>query len=92
MRREERLKNSKDPRSVCAFLWLTRLVIVRRPASATPHHSRRHLDTAPPPTSENLEFNQLKEILLKKSGVIHFNFEVCYGFCTSLFVSGLRRA
>ncbi|KAL5971015.1 Dual specificity mitogen-activated protein kinase kinase 7, partial [Taenia solium] len=50
-------------------------VILRRPASATPYHGRRPPDASTPPPSEHIEFNQLKEILLKKSGDLCYNFE-----------------
>ncbi|KAM3184327.1 hypothetical protein ACTXT7_008578 [Hymenolepis weldensis] len=50
-------------------------LILRRPSSATPYHGRRPPDISTPPASEHLELNQLKEILLKKSGVLCYNFE-----------------
>uniref|UniRef100_A0A5K3F3J4 mitogen-activated protein kinase kinase n=2 Tax=Mesocestoides corti TaxID=53468 RepID=A0A5K3F3J4_MESCO len=50
-------------------------LILRRPASATPYHGRRPPDVSTPPASDYLEFNQLKDILLKKSGVLCYNFE-----------------
>ncbi|CDI97459.1 dual specificity mitogen activated protein [Echinococcus multilocularis] len=50
-------------------------LILRRPASATPYHGRRPPDVSTPPPSEHIEFNQLKEILLKKSGDLCYNFE-----------------
>nr|CDS32086.2 dual specificity mitogen activated protein [Hymenolepis microstoma] len=49
-------------------------LILRRPSSATPY-GRRPPDISTPPASEHLEFHQLKEILLKKSGVLCYNFE-----------------
>lgn len=70
--------------SVRHFLLFNGIVILRRPASATPYHGRRPPDVSTPPPSEYIEFNQLKEILFKKSGVLCYNFEVCCS-CVLIF-------